>query len=490
MTQAVKKIHFLGICGTGMGALAEILQEKGYHISGSDQNVYPPMSDQLASLGISVSQGYNPQHIPADLDLLVVGNVIRKDNPELLAAQERNLPLLSMADTLYQECLSDKTSIVISGTHGKTTTTSLCAWLLECAQTDPGFFIGGVAKNFGKNARLAKGPYFVVEGDEYDSACFQKEAKFLHYHPKVLILTSIEFDHADIYKNLDHVLATFEKLISQMPTDGLLIANGDNENVVKLAEKAPCKVVYYSLESQTAEYRIENIENTEEASNFELHTPRGTLKLTLPLHGQHNIGNASAAVALLLELGIEPSRFAKKLAEFKGVKRRHEIVGTYKDIIFIDDFAHHPTEVKATIAAVRDRYPGRRLWAIFEPRSNTSRRNTFQQDYIKAFMGADRVLLAKVYNEESIPEEEKLDVQKIADILIRRGPDAHYIPDAQYLKEFVLRGISSGDVVLFMSNGDFGGIQREIFDALGKRRIITDPSNIKMGRVPKAKAAT
>ncbi|MBN1282190.1 MAG: hypothetical protein JXA24_00250 [Proteobacteria bacterium] len=460
------KIHMLGIGGTGMAALAGLLVESGHKVSGTDEAIYPPMSDQLASLGIRPFKGYKPENIAAaDPQMVVIGNVIRRDNPEAQEVMRRDLPYHSMPSALAKLFLAGRTPIVIAGTHGKTTSSNLAAWLLEAAGESPGFLIGGIGNNFGKGFSPGHGHLFVVEGDEYDSAFFDKGPKFLHYMPQALLITSIEFDHADIYRDLDHMFSSFERLAQIVPPDGLVVANASDPLALKAAFKSQARIVTYAAAGE-ADYRPERIKASAEGTSFVM----AGCEFLLPLWGDYNLENAAGVLAMLLESGIDPKRLAAGLAGFKGVRRRQELAGEAGGISVIDDFAHHPTAVAKTIAGTRERFPGARIWAIFEPRSNTSRRNIFQREFVDALAGADRVILASPYRADAIPAEERFNPDEAASLLMRRGVDSHHIEEVDHMVEFVARGAEKGDVLLVMSNGSFGDIVKKLLAALEAKR--------------------
>lgn len=464
-------IHLVGIGGTGMGSLARLLVEKGFKVTGSDEKLYPPMSDQLAELKVKIYEGYFPSNLDEKPDLVIIGNVITKINPEAQEVLRLGIPYRSMPQAVAEFFLKGKTPIVVAGTHGKTTTATLLAWLFYSAGEDPGFLIGGVGKNFEKSAHAGSGRLFVVEGDEYDTAFFDKGPKFLHYLPQAVLLTSIEFDHADIYRNLDHVKESFRKLLEIISPDGLLICNGEDADVMELAKKAKGRVITYGLK-EGFDYGPKTIEANESGTVFDLVGPNVSAKFKTSLSGEHNLSNVIGSVAVALEYGITPEKIQEGLDTFKGVKRRQEFVGEVKSVVVIDDFAHHPTAVAKTIAAMRQRYPGRRLWAIFEPRSNTSRRNIFKDRFIEALSHADRVVIGGIFKSEKIPENELLDVQHVVDLIMRKGVDAHYIPETEHLLEFVLRNIISNDVVLIMSNGAFDNVPKRLVEGLKRRRVL------------------
>jgi len=466
-----RHIHMLGIGGTGMGSLARLLVEKGYRVTGSDEKLYPPMSDQLSLLKIKIYEGYSASNLKERPGLVIIGNVITKINPEAQEVLKLGIPYRSMPQAVAEFFLEDKTPIVVAGTHGKTTTATLLAWLFYSAGEDPGFLIGGVGLNFDKSAHAGKGHIFVIEGDEYDTAFFDKGPKFLHYLPQAVLITSIEFDHADIYRNLDHMKESFDKLIGIVPPDGLLVCNGEDENVTGLLKKAKGRVLTYGLKGGF-DYHPEAIEANEDGTAFDLKGPQISARFSTSLPGEHNLSNVVGSIAIALEYGLTPEKIQEGLGTFKGVRRRQELVGSEKSVVVIDDFAHHPTAIAKTIAAMRQRYPGRRLWAIFEPRSNTSRRNIFKDQFVDALSQADRVIIGGIFKSENIPLNERLDVQGVADQIMRKGVDAHYIPETGHLLEFVLRNIITDDVVLIMSNGAFDNVPKRLIEGLKRRRIL------------------
>lgn len=483
----MQHVHLLGVCGTGMAGLATLFVEAGWRVTGSDQKTYPPMSELLSDLGIPVFEGYDPKNLAEHPDLVIVGNALAKTNPEVQEMLRLGLPYRSLPAALTEYFLVHRSPLVVAGTHGKTTTSSLLTWLLTSAEEEPGFLIGGLCKNFNGNARMGRGPSFVIEGDEYDTAFFDKEPKFLHYRPQAAILTSIEFDHADIYRDLDHMKEAYRKFVQTMPPDGLLVTCADAPHAMHIAGTSPARVVTYSA-TQDANYRATVDSIGPHGTTFTLTTPSGQDTFVSPLFGQHNLANATAVLALLLESGIPAGRLRKGLETFLGVKRRQEVVGEAKGITIIDDFAHHPTAVAETIAAMRAQYPKRRLWAVFEPRSNTSRRNIFLKEYVSALAKADRVVIAGVYNADKVPEGERLNTQQLADRLMGRGVDAHFIPETKYIQEYVIRNIDAGDVVLIMSNGGFDGIHHKILGSIERRRIVTDMSKVRSSKIPKPRA--
>jgi UDP-N-acetylmuramate: L-alanyl-gamma-D-glutamyl-meso-diaminopimelate ligase len=462
-------VHLIGICGTAMGALAGMLKKRGFSVTGSDANVYPPMSDFLAEMNIPVRQGYAPDNLAHNPDLVVVGNVVTRQNPEAAALADRGLCYLSLPQTLYHLFLKNKNPLVVTGTHGKTTTAALAAWLLEAAGADPGFLIGGILKNFGSNHRLGGGDWFVVEGDEYDTAFFDKGPKFLHYAPRIAVLTSLEFDHADIFPSLNEIRQAFRALVGLLLATGLLVACGDDPEVKTLAAEAPCPVRLYGLKHENA-WRAVDLTPSGRETRFRLLRPgRPPLDLTTPLAGAHNVANTLAALAALDGIGLEAERLAEPLTRFQGVKRRQEVRGVHAGVTVLDDFAHHPTAVRETLAAIRGAYPARRLVAVFEPRTNTSRRNVFQHDYAAAFDHADLVLIREAPGLEKIPPGERFSSAQLVKDLNARGRSAFYFPDTDRLLADLAGRLQSGDVVLIMSNGGFDGLHERLLADLAQR---------------------
>jgi UDP-N-acetylmuramate: L-alanyl-gamma-D-glutamyl-meso-diaminopimelate ligase len=462
----IKHIHLMGICGTAMASLAGMLKQKGYLVTGSDQNIYPPMSDFLESLSIPVQKGYKAENLSPRPDLVIVGNVISRQNPEAVQLGVLNIPYVSMPQALGEFAIKDKISIVISGTHGKTTTSSLASHVLEKAGLDPGFMIGGIVKNFLSSFKLGEGPYFIVEGDEYDTAFFDKGPKFLHYLPRVVILTSIEFDHADIFRDLDHVIATFRRLIDIIPPDGLLIANRDDDLVMAEAKRARCRVISYSLNGR-AEWSASDISGQDGMTRVEvLKEGKSYTSLVTPLYGEYNISNLLSVAALSEHLGIDKSVLYDACKSFQGVRRRQEVRGEKGGVLVLDDFAHHPTAVEKTIKAVKERYSDRRLLAVFEPRSNSSRRNVFQEKYSQAFDKADLVFIPDPVLMEKIPEEERFSSKRLVESLNARKVMAQHYPDSQKLLEALVGEARKGDVILIMSNGSFDNLHDRLLEKL------------------------
>jgi UDP-N-acetylmuramate: L-alanyl-gamma-D-glutamyl-meso-diaminopimelate ligase len=462
-----KRIHLVGVAGTGMGSFAGMLKAAGYEVTGSDENVYPPMSHMLEAWGIKALTPYSPSNLDvAKPDLVIIGNVIRRGNPEATAVRERRIPQMSFPAALGSLFLKQRHSVVVAGTHGKTTTSSLMGHVLASAGRDPTFLVGGVTKNYSGNYRLGKGPHFVVEGDEYDTAYFDKGPKFLHYQAKTLILTSVEFDHADIYRDLAHYEASFEKLVALMPADGTIVVSAGWPNAVRLARSSKAKVITYSAKADSgAEVAPTGLRLGPEGARFSV---KGA-QLLLPMAGAHNVENALGVYAAAKSLGLTDAELAAGFASFTGIKRRQEERGAPGGVLVIDDFAHHPTAVKETIAAVASRYPGRRLWAIFEPRSNTSRRNIHQDDYAHSFTGAARASIKVPERHDQIPQGEELDVPRLARELSGLGIPSVAETTVPALLDEVVRDARAGDVLLVMSNGSFGGFIDSLLTRLGAK---------------------
>lgn len=463
-----KKIHMIAVGGTGMTALAGLLIRDGHTLTGSDQNLYPPMSELLAELRIPCFQGYRADQIPKDIDFVVIGNAIGKNNPEVLAVQERGLPYFSMPQAVSHFFLEGKEPLVVAGTHGKTTTCALLAWILESAGKDPGLMIGGWIKNFDGNHKLGKGKWFVLEGDEYDTAFFDKGPKFLHYRPRYGILTSVEFDHADIYPSLESVKAAFSLFSQLLPSKGFLMVDPEGKSVREVIRGAKCPVETYGTVGEV-DWKAQAIELAGECTRFEVIAHGRSLGFfESPMMGLHNLKNSLAVIGLLSHLGLSADTIRSGLASFSGVKRRQEIVGIKNDIVVMDDFAHHPTAVLETIAAVRGRYTNRRIWAVFEPRSATSRRNIFQEIFVDAFMGADCVVLVNLFAPERISPDLRLRPEKVVEALCNRGKEAYFFPTADAVVTEISPRLRPGDLILVMSSGGFDGIHKKLLETIAK----------------------
>jgi UDP-N-acetylmuramate: L-alanyl-gamma-D-glutamyl-meso-diaminopimelate ligase len=459
----------IGICGTAMATLAALLKSRGHEVRGSDQNVYPPMSVFLEKQGIATLQGYRAEHITPDLDLVVVGNAISRGNPELEEVLDRKIRYCSLPEAIRDNFLWGARSIVIAGTHGKTTTTSLTGWLLAYGGADPSVFIGGIAENFDGSYRIGGGREFVIEGDEYDSAFFDKTAKFLKYLPDIAVVSNIEFDHADIYPNLDAIRQAFHRLVNLVPRRGLLLLGADNADALALRDRARCRVETFGL-SAGADWQAHDLRPAENATSFSVRRggqPAGSFEV--PLLGAYNVRNALAAIAVAAAVGLNTDTMSDGLRKFKGVRRRMEHRGTAGGVAVYDDFAHHPTAIQETLAAVRSAYPDRRVWGIFEPRSATSCRRVFQSDFVRALSNADLVVLPAVFR-STLPEDERLSAEQIVDELKQSGVDARYIPAVDDIVRTVSKEARSGDLVIVMSNGGFDNIHQRLLSALGARQ--------------------
>jgi UDP-N-acetylmuramate: L-alanyl-gamma-D-glutamyl-meso-diaminopimelate ligase len=462
----VRRIHLIAVCGTAMGALACMLKDLGYEVTGSDQKVYPPMSRFLADRGISVMDGYRAEHLSHRPDLVVVGNAVPRTNPEALESERQGLPYCSMPQAVNRFVANGKQTMMVAGTHGKTTTAALLAWVLQAAGRDPSFVIGGILKNFDSNYRLGQGGDIVIEGDEYDTAFFDKGPKFLHYAPTATVLTSIEFDHADIYRDLEHVKCAFRSLMTGLGRESLLVAYDRDEAVDAVITGAVAVVQRYGNETDS-DWRLGSVAVDPPWASFRVlrsGKPFGSFRTSMI--GRHNVLNALAVIAVADHLGISAAVVAEALKSFQGVKRRQEIRGEKRGIIVMDDFAHHPTAVRETIAAVRSSYPGRRLVAVFEPRTNSSMRSVFQPIYPQSFAGADRVCIRRPSMLEKVPAAERFSAEALVADLQSQGRDAAFFPDTESIIASIVNAGRSGDVVLIMSNGAFDNIHERLLEAL------------------------
>jgi len=461
MTQK-KHIHLIGICGTAMASLAGMLRQRGFKVTGSDAASYPPMSDFLASLEIPVYQPFSPMNLQTRPDLVVVGNAISRGNVELEHVLDEHVPFCSLPQILHDEFLRGKEVIVVAGTHGKTTTTSMLSWIFHTSGQQPSFLIGGIAENFGSSFALGQGKHFILEGDEYDTAFFDKGPKFLHYFPDSVILTSVEFDHADIYKDLDAVETSFKRLVNLVPRRGRIIAHDTGESVERCVNRAFCSVERYGV-SPTATWRVANLRLEPNRTTWNvLREGQPWAEFQFQLGGEYNVWNATAAAAMAASYGISKEEISAALKTFKSVKRRLEVKAQVNGITIIDDFAHHPTAIGGTMAALRSRYPGARLWAILEPRSNTLRRNVFQNELAKSLALADEVIIAAIFKSDAIPEAERLDLDAVAAQIHSSGRRAQVIADADSIVASAAPQMRAGDVVAILSNGGFGGIYEKL----------------------------
>jgi UDP-N-acetylmuramate: L-alanyl-gamma-D-glutamyl-meso-diaminopimelate ligase len=463
--------HLIGICGTAMAALAGMLQARGHHVTGSDENVYPPMSTMLGSLGIDVMRGYKPEHLEPAPDCVIVGNAIPRGNPELEAALNGKLVYRSQAEVVKEEFIRGRRSLVVAGTHGKTTTTSIAAWVMDQGGLDPSFLIGGVAQNFGVSFRVSKSNYFIIEGDEYDTAYFDKGPKFMHYLPELAIVNNIEFDHADIYPNLDAVKLAFRRLMNLVPANGRLIAGWDSPHVRdvvgEMGQKLFTQVETFGT-AEDAKWRVSDADFSGELSKFSV-TCEGKQwgEFRTPLIGEFNLLNCLAVIIAADSWGIDRDAIRAALATFKNVRRRAEVKGEVGGVTVIDDFAHHPTAVRETLRGLRNRYPQRRLIAVFEPRSWSSRLAVFQNEYAKAFVDADYVLLASVFDSQKALEKGKmLDTRKLIEDIAKQDKPAFALTNAAEIIEHLRPQLRAGDVLAIMSNGGFDGIHEKLLAAL------------------------
>ena len=458
----IRHIHLMGVCGTAMAALAGMLKQNGFHISGSDSHVYPPMSTFLQEIGIEILEGYKAENLACNPDLVIVGNVITQKNPEAIALSKTTIPYLSLPQALSHFFISSRKSLVLAGTHGKTTTSSLLASALFEIGLDPTFMIGGIVRQFNSNYRIGNGPYFVAEGDEYDTAFFDKESKFLHYQPQVAVITSIEFDHADIFPDLETIKNSFRKFIRLLPQDGLLIANFDDPNVLEVLADAPCTVEGYG-ENPSHHWSFSNTRFKDGLTTFDIYK-RGILwsPISVRMAGHHNCMNSLAVAAILYHLGVSATNINRGLEKFGGVKRRQEVRGIARGITVIDDFAHHPTAVRETLAALSSAYAGSRLIAIFEPRTNSSRRNIFQKEYASAFDNADYVLLKEPLPIEGFTTEQLFSSSRLAEDIKRRDIAAESFDTTDEILERLQLLLKEGDVVAILSNGGFDNIHARL----------------------------
>jgi UDP-N-acetylmuramate: L-alanyl-gamma-D-glutamyl-meso-diaminopimelate ligase len=474
-----KHIHLIGICGTAMASLAGMLQERGFRVTGSDAAAYPPMSTFLESLGIPVAQPFaeanlgshsGGSHSDPRPDLVVVGNALSRGNVELERVLDERIPFCSLPQILHDEFLVGKDVLVVAGTHGKTTTTSMLAWIFETAGLQPSFLIGGIAENFGRSFGLGEGKHFILEGDEYDTAFFDKGPKFMHYFPDSVILTSVEFDHADIYKDLDAVETAFKRLVNLVPRRGRIVAfdSGESQSgsIDRCLQKAFCPVERYGAlgtRGDRAGWRIANLKLGEERTSWSvLRDGKPWADFEFPLGGEYNVWNATAAAALAANYGIPKDAIAKALETFRSVKRRLEVKAEVNGITIIDDFAHHPTAIEQTIHALRARYPQSRLWVVLEPRSNTMRRNVLQDALARSLALADQVVVAAIFKSEAIPEAERLDLNRVIAEIQKRGKQARILADAESIVNAIAPELRERDVVAILSNGGFGGIYEKL----------------------------
>ena len=465
--KSVDHIHLLGIAGSAMAPVAGMLKERGFHVTGSDVNVYPPASTLLDSLGVVWNEGYREDNLKPEPDLCVIGNAISRGNAEVEYILDHKIPYCSMPQILEEYFIPKHTSIVVAGTHGKTTTTAMLAWIFYVAGRRPDFLIGGVAPNFNdRSYGLGGGEEFIIEGDEYDTAFFDKGPKFLHYHPDELILTSLEFDHADIYGSLEAIALQFRRLVNLVPRRGRILAWGESAELKDVVSKAFCTVETFGL-SDGCDWTAGDIQWQDAATEFRVAYKGGEVaRIRMPVAGRHNVLDALAAVAVAYGRGVECEAIEKALATFQSVRRRMEIKGEANGVLVVEDFAHHPTAIRLTLEAARTRWPGRKLWAAFEPRSNTMRRKVFQDALMESLATADSVALGPVDRPQLLADSERLSPEEIAETLRNRGREAKAFADADQIADYFAANTKPGDLVMVMSNGSFGGLCRKLLDRL------------------------
>ncbi len=466
ISETVRTIHLIAVCGTGMGALACMLRDLGFEVTGSDQKIYPPMSHFLEKKGIRIMDGFREENISYAPDLVIVGNAVVRENPEVGKLHRMGLNFCSMPQALNRFVAGGKKTLLVSGTHGKTTTSAILAWILHEAGLDPSFMIGGILKNFDSNYRLGNGPYFVVEGDEYDTAFFDKGPKFLHFNPQMAVLTSVEFDHADIFDDLGHVKRTFKGFISGLARSSLLLAYDGDKNVTGLIGHANCRIENYGKNTSSA-WRLGPISFASPWTTFDIIKNNETFSaFKTRLFGEHNLLDALAVIAIADHLKIPLQIIAGALETFEGIKRRQEIRGEKRQITVIDDFAHHPTAVRETVRAVKSVHSNGRLIAVFEPRTNTSMRSIFQNEYPQSFEMADLICIRQPPLLKKIPPGQRFSSRQLVDDLNRRGKDAHYFPDTDAIIAFLSKTARPQDLILIMSNGGFDNIHQRLLESL------------------------
>ena len=463
MFAPVHSVHFVGICGTAMASAAMAMREKGFNVTGSDQNVYPPMSTFLAESRIDVMTGYSERNLTHKPDLVVIGNAISRGNPEAEFVLDHKLRYCSLAELLKDFFIRGKRSLVVTGTHGKTTTTSLLSWVFEHNGLNPSFLIGGIPNNLGRGARFTDSEWFIIEGDEYDTAFFDKRSKFVHYLPEVAIINNVEFDHADIFESLASIKTAFKHFIRLIPRNGLLIGNGDDPTLAPLLDVTHCPVKRFGLGDGNA-IQAFNIRYGPTATEFEI----PSFKFHINMVGELNVRNALAVVACAKHCGLKNHQIQSGFDTFKGIKRRMEVRGIAGGITVVDDFGHHPTAIRETLRALRIKYPTQKLWAIFEPRTNTTRRNVFQTELAKSFADADAVVVSEVARLELLALDERLNPDKLIQDLKMAGKDASYLSDADTIVAHLAKCARGGDIICVFSNGGFGGIHSKLLDRLGR----------------------
>ena len=464
-SKEIRSVHFVGICGTAMASAAAAMKEKGFEVTGSDANVYPPMSTFLADRKIDVIPAYGEKNLSHEPDLVVIGNAISRGNPEVEAVLDDKMRYCSLPELLKEFFIRGKRVVVVSGTHGKTTTTSLLTWVFEHNGLNPSFLIGGIPNNLGQGARFTDSRWFIIEGDEYDTAFFDKRSKFVHYLPEVAIINNLEFDHADIFPDLASIQKSFKHFIRLIPRNGLLLANGDDANIAPLLNVNFCPVKRFGLGEDNA-VRAFNLKLGPTASEFEI----PSFKFHIDLVGELNVRNALAVVAAAKHCGLKNQQIQDAFATFRGIRRRMEVKGIASGVTVVDDFGHHPTAIRETLKALRLKFPSQKIWAIFEPRSNTTRRNVFQNELVEALLGADSVIVAEIAKLEQVPADQRLDPARLMQDLKASGKPAEYLPTVDVIVDHVKKNVNGGDVVCVFSNGGFGGIHQKLLGALQFRR--------------------
>lgn len=458
-----KRIYFMAICGTAMASLAAMLKKFGFQVYGSDADVYPPMSTFLSEQHIAVYNGFSEKHLQPPPDLVVVGNAISRGNPEIEYVLEKHIPYISLSDALREYFIKGRRSIVVTGTHGKTTVSSLLAWIFEQADKNPGFLIGGIPKNFNRGYQVGGDEYFIVEGDEYDAAYFDKVAKFLRYMPDVGVINHLEFDHADIYNSLDEIKLAFKRFVNLIPRNGLLVSCSDYENVMQVSENAFCPVRTFALQDPDADWKADNISIYSDGMRFQV-LLRDKLwgRVETNLHGDHNIRNILAAIAVSHYEGLSNEQIIQAVSRFKGIKRRLEFKGRVNGVELYDDFGHHPTAIRETLRAFQRKYPSHRIWALFEPRSATMRRNVFQNELANALKLADVVLLAPIHRPDKAPNGEVLSLEKVVRDIKASNKTAQNFQTIDEMVHYIKQHLNDNDVIITFSNGAFGGIHEKL----------------------------
>lgn len=465
-TTKVKRIYLIAICGTAMASLAAMLRGRGYTVLGSDVDVYPPMSTFLEQQGITVFRGFDPSHLQPEPDLVIIGNVMSRGNEEVETVLEKKMHYVSLPEVMREFFIRGRRSIVVGGTHGKTTTTAMLAWIFTSSGRDPGFLLGGITQNFGSGFRDGLGPEFIIEGDEYDTAFFDKGPKFLHYLPEILIINNIEFDHADIYDTIDQIKLNFKRLLNIVPRNGLFLAGSEDNNVKSLIPFAFCPVQTFGLDD-SCEWWAENITAVQNGLNFAVIRKNQFVgDLTIPLYGDHNIRNALVAVAAATHVGIDFEKIQSAFRTFKGVRRRMELRGKENGVSIYDDFAHHPTEIRATLSAGRREHPASKIWAVFEPRTATTRRKVFQQALAEAFVDADFVIITPVHRPDKTTPDNLLSVEKLVDDLTKQQIPAKMLASVDLIVDYLADNTGPGDIVITLSNGGFDNIHQKLLNRL------------------------